>query len=158
MFYGPNIVFIKGIHTTVADQSHGLSVWPQCQLIAKSYFTMKVNKKSKAVRDKTGRQSQILWCKPKVFTSKCEDFNLMFTNHGKIDGIYPLKRDSKTQNKDQRSIVTTCKNTYKGFAFSTYWEHNSAMERWNLIIPASLQDRAISLYHCYHQHPNHSSL
>jgi hypothetical protein len=46
----------------------------------------------------------------------------MFTNHGKEDGMYPLKRDSKAQNKnkDQRSIVTTCKNTYRGFAFSTY--------------------------------------
>jgi hypothetical protein len=38
----------------------------------------------------------------------------MFTNHGKEDGIYPLKRVSKAQNKDQRSIVTTYKNTYKG--------------------------------------------
>jgi hypothetical protein len=44
----------------------------------------------------------------------------MFTNNGKEDGIYPLKRDSKAQNKDQRSIVTTCNNTYKGFAFSTH--------------------------------------
>jgi hypothetical protein len=30
-----------------------------------------------------------------------EDFNLVFTNHGKEDGIYPLKRDSKSTNKDQ---------------------------------------------------------
>jgi hypothetical protein len=60
------------------------------------------------------------WCKLKVFASKHEDFNVMFTNHGKEDGIYPVKRDSKAQNKDQRSIVTTYKNTYKGFAFSTY--------------------------------------
>jgi hypothetical protein len=44
----------------------------------------------------------------------------MFTNHGKEDGIYPQNRDSKAKNKDQRSIVTTCKNNYKGFAFSTY--------------------------------------
>ena len=80
----------------------------------------KVNKNSKAVRDKTGRQSQIQWCKLKVFTSKHEDFNLIFTNHRKEDGIYPLKRDSKAQNKDQRSIVTTCKNTNEGFALSTY--------------------------------------
>jgi hypothetical protein len=78
---------------------------------------MKVNKKSKAVRDKTGLQSQIHWCELKVVTSKHADFNLMFTNHGKEDGIYPLKRDSQAQNKDQRSIVTTCKNTYKRFAF-----------------------------------------
>jgi hypothetical protein len=93
---------------------------PSVNRTAESYFTAKVNKKSKAVRDKTGRQSKIQWCKLNVVTSKHEDFYLMFTNHGKEDGIYPLKRDSKAQNKDQRSIVTTCKNTYKGFAFSTY--------------------------------------
>jgi hypothetical protein len=74
----------------------------------------------KAVREKTEQQSQIQWCKLKVVTSKHEDCNLMFTNHGKEDGIYLLKRDSKAQNKDQRSIVTTCKNTYKEFMFSTY--------------------------------------
>jgi hypothetical protein len=49
----------------------------------------KVNKNSKAVRDKTGRQSQIQWCKLKVDTHKHEDFNLVFTNHGKKDEIYP---------------------------------------------------------------------
>jgi hypothetical protein len=65
---------------------------------------MKVNKNSKA---NTGQQSQMQWCKLKVFTSKWKDFNLMFTNLGKEDGIYPLKRDSKAQNKDQRSIETT---------------------------------------------------
>jgi hypothetical protein len=48
------------------------------------------------------------------------NFNLMFTNHGKKDGIYPLTRDSKAQNKDQRSILPTCKNTNEGLAFSTY--------------------------------------
>ncbi len=57
----------------------------------------------------------------------------MFTNHGKEDGIYPLKKsDSKAQNKDQRSIVTTYKNTYKGFVFSTYLEHNSAILKMKL--------------------------
>ncbi len=68
---------------------------------------MKVNKKSKAVRDKTGWQSQIQWGKLKVDTSKHEDCNLMFTNHGKVDGIYPLRMNNtlkkeiaKAQNKD----------------------------------------------------------
>ncbi len=86
----------------------------------KATLRRKSIKKSKAVRKKTGRQSQIQWCKLKAVTSKHEDFNVMFTNHGKEDGIYHLKRDSKAQNKDQRSIVSTCKNTYKGFAFSTH--------------------------------------
>ncbi len=62
-----------------------------------------------------------------VVTSKHEDCILVFANHGKEDGIYPLKRDSKAHDKDQRSIVTTCKNTYKGVAFSTYWRHSSAI-------------------------------
>ncbi len=125
--HGPKIVFIKGIHNTLQINLMAWVYDPSVNRTANSYFTTKVNKKSKEVRDKTGRQSQILRCKLKVFTSKCEDFNLVFTNHGKEDGIYPLKKDSKAQNKDQRSIVTTCKNTYKGFAFSTYWEHNSAI-------------------------------
>jgi hypothetical protein len=60
---------------------------------------MKVNKKSKAVRDKTGQQSQMQWCKLKVFTSKREDLNLMFTNHGKKNGIYPLKEIAKHKTK-----------------------------------------------------------
>jgi hypothetical protein len=100
---------------------------PSVNRTAENYCKTKVIQKSKAVRDKTGRQSQRLWCKLKVFTGKHEDCNLMFANHGKEDGICPLrtkqytkKRDSKAQNKNQRSVVTTCKNTYKGFAFSTY--------------------------------------
>jgi hypothetical protein len=56
-----------------------------------------------------------------VVTSKYEDCNnLMLTNHRKEDGIYPLKRDSKAQNKDKRSIVTAFTNTYTGFVFSTH--------------------------------------
>jgi hypothetical protein len=44
-----------------------------------------------------------------VVTSKHEDYNLVFTNHGKEDGIYPLKRDSKSTK--QRSIIRIyCKN------------------------------------------------
>jgi hypothetical protein len=43
-----------------------------------------------------------------VDTNKHEDVNLVFTNHGKEDGIYPprtkntlLKEIAKAQNKDQ---------------------------------------------------------
>ncbi len=45
----------------------------------------------KAVQDKTGQQSQIQWCKLKIVTNRHEDFNLVITNHGKEDGIYPLR-------------------------------------------------------------------
>jgi hypothetical protein len=89
---GLRLSLSKAYTIPVAVQANGLSVSPQFQSTAKSYFTTIVSKKSKAVRDKTGRQSQILWCKPKVFTSKREDFNLMFTNLGKEDGNMPSKK------------------------------------------------------------------
>jgi hypothetical protein len=67
----------------------------------------KVNKKSKAVRDKTGWQSQIQWCKLKVVTSTHEDFNLVITNH-RMRMEYTLQgrkisseETAKAQNKDQ---------------------------------------------------------
>ncbi len=55
-----------------------------------------------------------------VITSKYEDCNLMFTKPRKGGWNIPSKRDSKAQNKDQRSIVTACTNTYKGLMFSTH--------------------------------------
>jgi hypothetical protein len=67
---------------------------PSVNQTAESYFTTKVNKKSKAVRDKTELQSQIQWCKLKVVTSKHEDFNLVFTNHGKEYGLYPPRKEN----------------------------------------------------------------
>jgi hypothetical protein len=89
--HGPKIVAIKGIHNTVADAISRLGYDPSVNQTAKSYFMTQVNKNSKAVRDKTGWQSQIQWCKLKVVTNKHEDFNLVFTNHRKEDGIYPLR-------------------------------------------------------------------
>jgi hypothetical protein len=52
-----------------------------------------------------------------VVTSKHEDFNLLFTKHGTEDGIHPLKRDRKAQDKDQRSIVQHAKTPTKELCF-----------------------------------------
>jgi hypothetical protein len=58
-----------------------------------------------------------------------EDFNLVFTNHGKEDIIYPLrtkkillKRDSNTAQTKiiDKIYCKKCKNTRKEFAFETY--------------------------------------
>jgi hypothetical protein len=64
---------------------------------AESYFTTKVNKKQSSQRLNWMAVSNTM-VQTKVVTSKHEDFNLMFTNLGKEDGIYPLKRDSTAQN------------------------------------------------------------
>ena len=97
---GPRLSLSKS-YTDHCRSISRLKYDPSVNRTAESYFTTKVNKKSKAVRDKTGRQSQIQWCKLKVVTSKHEDFNLMFTNHGKEDGIYPLKEIAMHKTKIQ---------------------------------------------------------
>jgi hypothetical protein len=66
----PEIILIKGIHNTVADAISRLGYDPSVIQTAESYFMTKVNKNSKVVRDKTGRQSQIQWCKLKIVTNK----------------------------------------------------------------------------------------
>jgi hypothetical protein len=79
---------------------------------AKSNFTTIVNKKQKQSETKTGWQSKNTIVQTIVVTSKHEDCNLMFTKPWKRGGWnIPSKRDSKAQNKDQRSIVTACTNT-----------------------------------------------
>ena len=66
---------------------------PSVNRTAKSYFMMKVNEKSKQSETKLDGSLKIQWCKLKVFTSKHEDFNLMFTNHRNEDGnIHSKKR------------------------------------------------------------------
>ncbi len=56
------------------------------------------NKKQKQSETRPGRQSQNTMVQTKS-TSKHEDFNLMFTNHKKEDGIYPLKEIAKQKTK-----------------------------------------------------------
>ncbi len=89
--HGPKIVFIKGIHNTIADQSHGFGMTPVSIEQLTATLQQKSTSTQKSVRDKPGWQSQILWCKLNVVTNKDEDFNLVFTNHGKEDRIHPLR-------------------------------------------------------------------
>ncbi len=57
--HGPKIVFIKGIHNTVADQSHGLGMTPVSIKELRATLRQKSAKTQKAARDKNGQQSQI---------------------------------------------------------------------------------------------------
>jgi hypothetical protein len=66
-------------------QSHGLGMTPVSNKQLRATLQTKSIRTQKEVRVKTGRQSQIQWCKLKVVTNKHEDFNLVFTNHGKED-------------------------------------------------------------------------
>jgi hypothetical protein len=68
-------------------QSRSLGMTPVSIKQLRATLRQKSIRTQKAVRDKTGRQPQIQRCKLKLVTNKYEDFNLVFTNHRKMDGI-----------------------------------------------------------------------
>jgi hypothetical protein len=89
--HGPEIVFINGIHHTVADAISRLGYDPSVNQTAESYFTTKVNKNSKSSQRQNWMAVSNIMVQIKSRHQQYEDFNLVFTNHGKEDGIYPLR-------------------------------------------------------------------
>ncbi len=94
--YGPKIVYIKGIHNTVADPVLRLEYDPSVNQTAENFHTMKV-------RNKQSRQRQnwmtVLknWCKLDIdsdnldsYTDKQDDWNLVFAHHKEEDKKYTL--------------------------------------------------------------------
>jgi hypothetical protein len=89
--YGPKIVYIKGIHNTIADTISWLEYDPSINQTAESYHMTKVKKRSSK---RSQRQSWMTvlkhWCNLEKDTGKHEDLNFTFANHGEEDEIYPL--------------------------------------------------------------------
>jgi hypothetical protein len=106
--YEPEIVYIKGMHNTLADAISRLEDKPSVNQTPASYFMTKVNKNLKCSQRQNWMAVSKHWCKLKVDTNKHEDLNLMFANHGEEDEIYPLTtiETAKVQNKieSKRSI------------------------------------------------------
>jgi len=91
--YGPEIVYIKGIHNTVADAISRLEYDPSVNKTAENYLMTKVKGNSRSVQRQNWLTLSKHWCKVETDdTTKHEDFNLMFATHGEEDEIYPLTK------------------------------------------------------------------
>jgi len=89
--YGPEIVYIKGIHNTVADAISRLEYNPSVNKTAESYLMMKVKGNSQSVQRQNWLTLSKHWSKVETDdTTKYEDLNLVFATHGEEDEIYPL--------------------------------------------------------------------
>jgi hypothetical protein len=101
--YGPKIVYIKGIHNTVADAISRLEYDPGVNQTAESYLMTKVKGNSRSIQRQNWLAVSKHWCKLETDDStKHEDWNLVFANHGEEDTIYPVTiiELSKAQKKD----------------------------------------------------------
>jgi hypothetical protein len=107
--YGPKIIYIKGIHNTVADVVLQLEDDPSVNQTAESFHTTKIRNKQSCQRQCWMTVSKN-WCKLDIdsdnldsFTNKHDDWNLVFAHH-KVEGkIYPLTLTeiADAQHKDQ---------------------------------------------------------
>ena len=148
--YGPEIVYIKGIHNTVADAISRLDYASPDNFSA----------------DETTQQNWMTfskcWCEynethDNSTTKHNYSMNNVFANRSNEEEIYPLtiKEVAEAQKLDKQFKATALKEKYE----STLVENTKVFcKNGKPIIPRSLQHRAVSWYHHYLQHPGNTRL
>ncbi len=167
--YKPKIIYIKGIHNTIAEAVSQLEYDPSVNQTAESFYTMKVKNKQSCQRQNWMAGSKS-WCKLDIdteslnlYTNKHDDWNLVFAHHKEEDKICPLTtlEIAEAQRKDQELKVhfkQIAKIPQKDICFHLIEDTKVLCKNGKLIIPASLRHRAVSWYHHYLQHLGHSCL
>jgi hypothetical protein len=162
--YGPNIVCIKNIHNTVADAISQLEYDPSVNPSAESCYMTKV-KSSTCCQRQHWMAFSNHWCNLDIDmnTNKHKDLNLVFANHGEEEEIHPLTtiEIAEAQRKYQKLNVYFKKNIKtpeEDVCFQLIEDTKVLCMNDKLLIPASLQHRAVSWYHHYLQHPGHLHL
>jgi hypothetical protein len=135
--YGPTIVYIKGIHNTVADTISRLDYGPVSD-------------------DKSTRMTFAqCWCYHTAMqqheasaANTKESMNQVFANRNKEDVIYPLtiREIAEAQTEDE-SLNT------QGYSTQLVENIKVLCKDGKMVIPKSLQHRAVAWYHHYLQHP-----
>ncbi len=102
--YRPKIVYIKGIHNTIADAIPRLESDPSVNRTAENYHMTKVKKRSsKCSQRQSWMTVSKYWCNLEIDTNKPKDYNFAFANHREKDEINPLTtiEIAEAQQKDQ---------------------------------------------------------
>jgi hypothetical protein len=142
--YGPKIVYIKGIHNTIADAISWLEYDPSINQTAENFHMTKVNKGSLKCSQ---RQSWMTvpkhWCNLEIDTNKHKDLYFGFANHGEEDEIYPLTtiEIAEAQCKDQELKIYYKKNAImpkKDICLQLVEDTKVLCKNGKLVIPASL--------------------
>ncbi len=148
--YCPEIVYIKGIHNTVADAISWLE-----------YVSPDTPSKDAAMHQNWMMFSKC-WCKYKLTHNNSTNkhnysMNNVFPNRSEEEEIYPLtvKEMAKAQRLDRHFKMTMLKEKYE----KTLIENTPVFcKNGKLVIPRSLQHHAASWYHHYLQHPGNTRL
>eukprot|EP00804_Cyclotella_cryptica_P012269 CCRYP_013865-RA/>CCRYP_013865-RA protein AED:0.26 eAED:0.26 QI:55/-1/1/1/-1/1/1/27/164 len=142
--FGPEIVYIKGKHNTVADAISRLDIGP----IPSEHENWMMFSRC--------------WChytmqeESAIDTSAYQEvMNLVFANRSKEDVIYLLTVREIAEAQKLDASLKTMKDQY-----STHLLESTELlcKDGKMIIPKDLQHRAVSWYHHYLQHPGYTRL
>ncbi len=146
--YGPEIVYIKGIHNTVADAVLRLEYDPSVNKTAESFHMAKVRSRSRQ------RQSWATfsknWCELDIdsdnldsYTDKHDDWNLVFAHHKEEEEVYPLTLPeiADAQRKDHELKAYFKNNAimpHKDMVIQLIEDTKVLYKKGKLMIPTSL--------------------
>ena len=160
--YGPKIVYIKGIHNTIAHAISRLEYDPSVNRTAENYHSTKVRRVQSSQRQNWMTVSKH-WCNLNIDTHKPEDLYFTFATHREEDEISLLTtiEIAEAQCKDQELKVYCKKNAKmpkKDMCFHYIEDTKVLCNKGKRMIPASLRHRAVAWYRHYLQHPGHLRL
>ncbi len=140
--YRPEIVYIKGIHNTVADAISRLEYDPSVNRTAENYHSTKVRSFQSSQKQNWMTVSK-LWCNLNIDTHKPKDLNFAFATHREEDEIHLLTtiEIAEAQRKDQELKVYYKKNgrmPKKDMCFHFIEDTKVLCNKGKLMIPASL--------------------
>ncbi len=163
--YAPEIIYIKGIHNTVADAISWLDYDPKLNSTNEYNHTMHVRSTNEESCQKWLMFSKFWTCYNKTqdpVETNTTQMNHVFANRSEEDEIYPLtvKEIAEAQKAD-----STLKHFFrcnavldKGLELQLVENESCICNKGRLVIPKPLQRRATMWYHHYLQHPGHTRL
>jgi hypothetical protein len=163
--FAPEIVYIKGIHNTVADAISQLDYNPEVNPTSKfNYSTFGMPAKRDTIV-KWMAFSKLWRCHNENILGnekqKC-NLNKVFANHSEEVEIFPLTTPEITEAQKANSKLIHCfrRNTIidKGLEVRLADDTHVVCKDGKMIIPKPLQRRAVLWYHHYLQHPGHTRL
>jgi hypothetical protein len=146
--YGPEIVYIKGIHNTVADALSRLNFGPvpddkENWIIFNKCLNFYIQKSSNVEESPSSKHE--------------EKMNFVFANSSEDDAIYPLTvPEIADAQKDDNTLSKLHKK--KDYSFELIDSVKVLCKDGKLVIPKNLQNRAVAWYHHYLQHPGTTRL
>ena len=164
--YAPKIIYIKGIHNTVADAISRLDYDPKVNSTNEYNHATHVRSTNEEAHQKWLMCSKF-WCSYKETqrdTNKSNNIQLnqCFANRNEEDEIYPL---TVKEIMEAQKVDNTLKQFFKSNAVPDIGlellliENKSCIcHKGRLVIPKPLQSCAVVCYHHYLQHPGHTRL